>query len=230
MAITDEHLHKLSLFDWHLEHGADYQKYALYGLGAGALASCFYGKESNKRTWKHAAKFGAVGAGVGIAAVFLLFKAGALISDKSHEIVRAGFGRGRGWDHGGRGGREDHGRDHGFEHRGYRAGNEAALGYGMDPVGAFRAGNEAALGYGMDPVGAFRAGMRRGWGHGGGGGGWGHGGHRQHGWGGGGGGGGEGGGEGGEGGGEEGGFGPEEPGHSHEGWHHPEHHHHGWRR
>jgi len=197
MAITDEHLHKLSLFDWHLEHGADYQKYALYGLGAGALASCFYGKESDKRTLKHAAKFGAVGAGVGIAAVFLLFKAGELISDKSHEIVRAGY----------------------------------------------RTGNEAALGYGMDPVGAFRAGVRRGWGHGGGGGGWGHGGggwghgghgwghHGHHGWGGGGGGGGggEGGGEGGD---DEGGFGPEEPiHHPHEGWHHhPEHHHHGWRR
>ena len=215
MAITDEHLKKLSLFDWHLEHGADYQKYAIYGLGAGALASCFYGKESEKRTLKHAAKFGAVGAGVGIAAVFLLFKAGGLISDKSHEIVRAGWGR--------EGHHDDHGRGHhdfGHGHHGYHAGNEAALGYGMDPVGAFRAG------------------MRRGWGHGGGGGGWGHGGHTHghHGWGGGGGGdgGGGGGGEGGGGedGGEEGGFGPEESGHPHGGWH-PQHHfehHHGWRR
>lgn len=219
MAITDEHLHKLSLFDWHLEHGADYQKYALYGLGAGALASCFYGKGSEKRTLKHAAKFGAMGAGVGIAAVFLLFKAGGLISDKSHEIVRAGYGRG-GWGHGGH--------DFGHEHHGYRAGNEAALGYMMDPVGAFRAGMRRGWGHG---------GGGGGWGHGGGGGGWGHGGHGgghgHHGWGGSGSGGGGGsdgdGGGGGEGGDEEGGFGPEEPGHPHGGWH-PEHHHHGWRR
>jgi hypothetical protein len=127
-------------FDWMLAHGPDYPKLGVMGAVAGAVVSLAAGKKSDRGEVGHALKYGAAGAGVALGGVFLLFQAGKLISQRSHEALatgpsalppavgygRGGFGRG-----GGRGGFGHHGFGHHDHHRDDQGGDDQDQDQGM---------------------------------------------------------------------------------------------------
>lgn len=92
--ITTEHVKHLSIFDRALAEGPDYGKLAVQGAVLGGVLSLAFGQREDRGTLTHAANYGVAGAGFATLGIFLLFQAGKVVSERSHEAVAEAAVRG----------------------------------------------------------------------------------------------------------------------------------------